>query len=74
MPKTEAYYTHRRGGKQKLEQYTNDFLVSEEVADIFRISRNTIRRWDKAGKLKPIKIGRRKLYRREEIKQLLEAE
>lgn len=48
-------------------------LTSREVLDILKISRSTLHLWLKAGKLKGYKVGRRWLFKRDEIEALVEA-
>ena len=36
---------------------TENFLTRRELAETFACSVGTIRRWEQAGKLKPIKLG-----------------
>ena len=48
------------------------FLTTEEVANLFRVSTVSIWWWDRKGKLKPCRIGQRKLYRVTDIENLIE--
>lgn len=41
--------------------YQHEFLTSEEIAKIFKVSEFSVRRWVSEGKLKGLKIG--KAYR-----------
>jgi excisionase family DNA binding protein len=44
--------------------------VTEEVADYFRTTPETIRYWKHIGKIRGIRVGRRTLYSEDEIKRL----
>lgn len=50
------------------------FLSTEEVADFFRVSRVSIHRYCKAGKLHAYKMGRRNLFSLSEVTQSLKGE
>jgi len=57
---------------QKLEK----LLTISQAAEILNVHPETLRRWDRAGKLKAIRIGQRqgggdRRYRREDIKKLI---
>lgn len=49
-------------------------LGAEEVAAIFRVSGRTLRRWDRRGLLKPVRVGRSIRYRREDVARLIARE
>lgn len=54
----------------------SQLMTIQEVADIFRVCPETIRRWDNQGKLKAVRIGGRKgvgdrRYRESDVKQYL---
>lgn len=47
--------------KQVGETKENEFLSTGKVAKIFGVTRETVRRWDRDGKLKPdLRVGVRK--------------
>ena len=48
----------------------DDLLTINEAANILKVSRNTLHRYDKAGYLHPIKAGTAKRYRRADILNL----
>jgi excisionase family DNA binding protein len=50
-----------------------DYLTVGQAADTLGVSRNTLRNWDKAGKLKPRRhpVNGYRLYRRAELEALL---
>lgn len=54
---------------QQTEQ--GNFLTTEEVCDLYRISRRTVYRWQQAGKLHGVKVGRRLLFNPLEVMDLL---
>jgi len=50
-----------------------EFLTRKDIMDLFSISRPTVIRLEKQGKLKPIKLSPRKIvYKRENIEDLIE--
>ncbi|MBU2632861.1 type I restriction-modification system subunit M [Patescibacteria group bacterium] len=59
---------------QKVLEETPDLLTIGEVADLFKIHRDTLRNWEKAGKLTPLRVGPRqdRKYRKQDIQLLAE--
>ncbi|MBD3281114.1 MerR family transcriptional regulator [Candidatus Dojkabacteria bacterium] len=59
--------------QEKNPQLNKEFYTIGEVAQILNVHIDTLRRWDKAGKLKPVRIGdigwRR--YRKVDIENIL---
>lgn len=51
---------------------TDKFYTTDEVADICRVTKWTVREWLKAGKLKGIKRGRSYLVSEASLKEYLE--
>ncbi len=49
----------------------NEIYTVEEVANIFKTSKQNILNWRKAGTIKAIKIGKRVYFRKEEIERIL---
>lgn len=47
------------------------YLTPDDVASALGVSKNTLWRWDKMGYLKPVKVGRKPLYKRSEVDGLL---
>ena len=47
-------------------------MTTAEVAQAFRCTPRTLWNWRVSGRLKAVKVGRRWLYRRNVIKQLLQ--
>lgn len=56
-------------------QQLPEYLKLDEVAALFRVSKLTVKRWGKAGKLVPLRINSRgdRRYTREQIIQYLES-
>src|SRR3989339_1542884 len=58
----------------KVDQFipADNLLTIGEVAKLFKIHRDTLRNWEKAGKLTPLRVGTRqdRKYRREDIQNL----
>ena len=50
-----------------------DYATIKEAAELLGVDKTTLRRWDKAGKLKPYRhpINSYKLYKRSDIEQIL---
>lgn len=47
-------------------------ITIKEAADLLGVTTTTLRRWDKEGKLKPVKtLGGHRRYNKEEILKLL---
>lgn len=51
-----------------------EILTIKEVAEIFGVHQQTLRRWDEEGKLKAVRIGKfgHRKYRKSDIDKLLE--
>ncbi len=58
---------------ERVEVASARYLVSDEVCAMFHITRRTLSRWCDAGKLHPMKAGRRNLFEREEVEALASA-
>ena len=43
-----------------------------EVAEVFRVHKNTIINWKKSGKLPYVKVGRRVLFKESDVKKLMD--
>jgi len=54
-------------------QNKKELLTIREVADMFGVHPETLRRWDNEGKLKAIRIGElgHRKYKREDIEKLM---
>ena len=50
----------------------NEVYTIEEVANIFKTSKQNILHWRKKGTIKAIKIGKRVYFRKEEVKRILQ--
>ncbi len=49
----------------------NEYLTRHEVAEMFKVDLSTIHNWCKKGKLKPLGIGSRVYFKREDVEQSL---
>jgi len=49
----------------------DEYLTRKEVMRLLKISESTSFRWQKKGILKPIKIGKKVLFKRADIEKLL---
>jgi DNA (cytosine-5)-methyltransferase 1 len=58
---------------EKEEFNLRDFLNIKEAAELMGVDKMTLRRWDKAGKLKAYRnpMNKYRLYKREELEALL---
>lgn len=61
-------------GKVEINPLTKNnietLLTCEEVLLIFRISRPTLRRWERDKKIVPIRVGRRLLFKESDVQNL----
>ncbi|MBQ9002368.1 MAG: helix-turn-helix domain-containing protein [Eggerthellaceae bacterium] len=55
---------------ERVEVARGRYYTTEEVMAIFHITKRTIYRWRDAGKVNPVKAGRRLLFDRTEIDAL----
>ncbi len=55
----------------KTKEAPEEYLTSEEIAKILKISLVTLWSWDKKGITIPLRIGNKKLYRRSDIEKIL---
>lgn len=73
-PGREDRKTGRASDASKLDiNNLPDLLTVREVADLLRVSPLTVKRWDKRGKLSPIRINSRgdRRYKKEAVLWLL---
>lgn len=56
--------------QQKREEMIDKYLNQEEAAKFLGLSVTTVWKFCKAGRLKPVRIGRRKLFRKSDLLQL----
>ncbi len=61
--------------KSKKVKENKELLTITEVAELFGVHPETLRRWDNEGKLKALRIGKlgNRRYRRTDIEQLLKS-
>lgn len=52
--------------------YGNEYMTTEEVADLYHVCTKTVHRWRNDGKLKGVKVGRRWLYTPEAVAAMAE--
>lgn len=57
--------------EQQQEQQSEEYMMPDEVAKLFGITRNSLWRWDRLNYLKPVRCGRRLHYKRSEVLALL---
>jgi hypothetical protein len=50
-----------------------EILGACDAAALLRIGDRTLRDWDRRGRLTPVELGRRKLYRTSELPKILES-
>ena len=55
---------------ERIEVARGRYYTVEEVCAIYRVSRRTVYRWKKAGKLHPVRAGRRLMFERGEVDSL----
>ncbi len=49
----------------------NELLTDEEAQAYLKVSRSTLFRWEKEGKLKVYRVGKLRRYRREDLDALI---
>ncbi len=49
-------------------------ITGEEACSILEVSRETLRRWEKAGRVQSVKRGKRRMFHRESIDKIAQAE
>lgn len=47
-----------------------ELLTTADIITLFQTCRSTIYNWEKKGKLKPYKVGRKKFYARQDVQSL----
>lgn len=47
-----------------------DLLTTADIITLFQVCRTTIYNWEKQGKLKPYKVGRKKFYAMQDVQSL----
>ncbi|WP_312765317.1 helix-turn-helix domain-containing protein [Epilithonimonas sp.] len=55
-----------------LESKENNFLTRKEVSEMLKVSLATLSNWQKSNVLIPLKIGKRVLYKIEDVKERLQ--
>lgn len=55
----------------KRKEIMNELLSKNEVCKKLKVSSATLYRWDKANYLKPVKLGGKVMYRKEDLKELI---
>lgn len=51
----------------------DDYMTSDEVCELFEVTKTTLYRWNMGGKLKPSgKVGRRSYYRKADVYALMD--
>lgn len=48
-------------------QYCDELLTIDEVAEMLKVSKMTLHRWDKLGILKKIEVGGKRRYRKSDV-------
>ena len=50
-----------------------DYMTIKEASELLGVDKTTLRRWDKAGKLKPYRhpLNKYRLYKKADLEQLL---
>ncbi len=69
----------KQNSKPEVKETINDpnilYYTTAEIKKIFKIKSDvTINNWITSGKLKPTKVGRKNLFLKKEIEQLLESQ
>ena len=51
----------------------DEYMTSEQLQELLHVGRNAIWKMGKRGDLKPIKVGRRNLYKADDVREFLES-
>jgi hypothetical protein len=70
-PATQSPWQHDDQGGVESAAPLPELLVTEPVKALLRIGDRALNDYDRRGWLTPIKVGRRKLYRAEEVLKIL---
>ncbi len=58
------------GERERTEQGEETYLSVNDVMVSLNVSKPTLWRWDKAGYLSPVRVGRRTLYKKSDIERI----
>lgn len=70
LEKFAIYVIAKAKEERQQEQQLKEYMLPDEVAELFGITRNSLWRWDKQNYLKPVRCGRRLHYKRSEVMSL----
>ena len=68
----ELFLDWKEESEQNRQKETDILLTPDEVASKYRISKVTLWRWAKGGLLKPVKMGRKSIYRQSDIERVFD--
>jgi len=55
---------------ERVEVARGRYCTTEEIMALFHVTKRTVYRWKEAGRLHPVKAGRRLLFERAEVEAL----
>ena len=70
----ELFLDWKEESELNRKKETETLLTPDEVASKYRISKVTLWRWAKDGLLKPVKMGRKSIYRQSDIERVFDLE
>ncbi len=59
-------------GQKKLIRTIAEFLTAKETAEFLKVDISSLYRFEKTGYLVPIRVGKKRLYRIEDLKNILQ--
>lgn len=62
------------GAKSVFPDKNDDFVSKKEVMAGYGISHTSLWKWEKTGYLKPVRVGKKIFYRREDLKKLIKSD
>lgn len=63
--------THQELEQQVVNAKCETYLSRDEVAEMLRVNKSTLWRWNKQDYLKPIEVGGKRKYKMSDVKRIL---
>lgn len=57
--------------RQQMEKSHKEMMTADEVCSLLHVNRSTLWRWDKDEYLKNVKVGKKLMYKRDEVEKVL---
>lgn len=55
-----------------MNELANDYMTTEEVMEVLHVTRKTVYNMVADGRIRRAKVGKRNLYRREDVRAIIE--